>query len=105
MIAVLFLSNAFDKFSSIMACTDEAKHTAAFLDKMDCLFNAFNSRSTSSTSQMSHAMSETSGHKEFLTETLSWLKTIKTKGEKFILNGISRKNLITDNLWTCKYVL
>ena len=65
--------------------TEEATHTADFLDHMDKLFNAFNSRTASSVAPMRHAFSEKSGHKEFLTESLSWLKTIKCNGKQFSL--------------------
>ena len=47
---------------------------------MDQLFNAFNSKTITSTGQMRHAVSETSGHTDFLKGMLTWLKGIKTKG-------------------------
>lgn len=60
----------------------EAAQTAEFVESMDQVFNAFNSRIYSSSAVMRHAMSETSGHKEFLSEKLKWFKNIKSKGKR-----------------------
>ncbi len=68
------------KLTLLTVFSEDAKHTASFIDHMDKLFNSFNSRSSSSKAQMNHAISETSGHKLFLEETLAWLRTIKHKG-------------------------
>ena len=64
----------------MLALTEEASHTAAFIDEMDKLFNVFNSRTASSKAQMQHAVSESSNHKEFLTEKLKWFDDVKSKG-------------------------
>ncbi|XP_025107337.1 uncharacterized protein LOC112572044 [Pomacea canaliculata] len=57
---------------------DAAKQTALFIERFDQLFNAFNSSRLSSGRQMGHAMSRSSGHKEFLCDTLQWLRTVET---------------------------
>ncbi len=59
---------------------EEAIHTATFLDRIDKLFNCFNSRSLHSKAQMGHPISATSGHHEFLEDTLAWLKTVQSRG-------------------------
>ena len=56
-----------------------AQHTAMFIEMMDKLFNAFNSRSTGASAQMRGAMSEKSGHVEFLRDCLTWLSTLKAQ--------------------------
>jgi hypothetical protein len=60
--------------------TEAARLTAEFIENMDKLFNAFNSKTIASTAQMRHVISQTSGHNEFLEQMLSWLKDVKTKG-------------------------
>ena len=60
----------------------EAASTAEFIENVDQLFNCFNSRTPTSTAAMRHAMSETSGHKEFLKSSLDWLQTLSSKGKK-----------------------
>ena len=57
---------------------EEATHTAAFIEQFDQLFNAFNSSCLSSKAVMQHALSETSGHKEFLKSSQAWLSTIES---------------------------
>ncbi|KAK2176731.1 hypothetical protein NP493_643g00002 [Ridgeia piscesae] len=47
---------------------------------MDQLFNAFNSQTLSSPALMPHALTETSGHKVFLSGILDWLSKFKSKG-------------------------
>ena len=44
----------------------DAEHTAQFIENFDQLFNAFNSGSLKSHQKMRHALSEKSGHKDFL---------------------------------------
>ena len=56
----------------------EAAHTATFIEHFDQLFNAFNSCRLGSKAVMRHALSETSGHKDFLTNSQAWLSTIKS---------------------------
>jgi hypothetical protein len=55
----------------------EAEHTATFIENMDQLFNCFNSKSLSSTAKMRHAFTATSGHKEYLTKMVKWIKSIR----------------------------
>ena len=45
---------------------EEAAHTAEFIERMDQLFNAFNSQTLTSPALMPHALTETSGHKVVL---------------------------------------
>ena len=40
--------------------------TAEFIERMDQLFNAFNSQTLTSPALMSHALTESSGYKAFL---------------------------------------
>jgi hypothetical protein len=78
-----------------------AEETAMFIEKMDQLFNAFNSRSRKSTSTMQHALSAKSGHTEFLQETLAWLQTLQSGSTRALpcLSGwlISIRSLL--QLW------
>ncbi|KAK7496579.1 hypothetical protein BaRGS_00012231, partial [Batillaria attramentaria] len=60
----------------------EAEATAAFLETFDRLFNAFNSGSRTSNRKMRHALNEKSGHAEFLTETLLWLKSLHSNSSR-----------------------
>lgn len=61
---------------------EEAKYTAAFVEHMDQLFNALNSSSLTSIASMRHAITESSGHIDFLKSSFVWIKSIKTKGEQ-----------------------
>ena len=60
----------------------EATHTATFIEQMDQLFNAFNSSSLSSKAVMRHALSETSGHKQFLVSSQQWLSSVEPASGK-----------------------
>ena len=60
----------------------EATPTVELIERMDQLFNAFNGRTYTSPAVMRHAMHDSSGHKEFLNETLAWLKKLKTNSPK-----------------------
>ena len=60
--------------------SSEASHTAEFLEMFDQLFNCFNSRTTASPAKMRHAMSNSSGHKDFLVSTKSWIKDLQCHG-------------------------
>lgn len=62
--------------------TEAAAHTADFIEKMDQLFNCFNSMSISSTAKMRHAFSKSSGHVESLKQMLLWVRKIQTKGKR-----------------------
>ena len=61
---------------------EESAHTgtAEFIERMDQLFNAFNSQTLTSPALMQHALTVTSGHKVFLLGILNWLSKIKSKG-------------------------
>ena len=60
----------------------DALHTAVFIEKMDMLFNCFNSSSITSTAKFRYALSEKSQHRIFLLETLEWLSTVKSLGSR-----------------------
>ncbi len=66
----------------LKALSTDAQHTAAFIEKMDMLFNCFNSSTLHSNAQMRHAISQSSGHKTFLLECLDWLSTVKSQGKR-----------------------
>ena len=51
--------------------------TAHFLENFDQLFNTFNSGNLLSRQKMGHALSERSGHQEFLQSSLEWLQTVR----------------------------
>ena len=61
---------------------EEAAHTgsAEFIERMDQLFNAFNSQTLTSPALMQHALTVISGHKVFLLGILDCLSKIKSKG-------------------------
>ena len=65
---------------SLKALPQEAQHTAEFVERMDQLFNVFNSSTLSSTAKMRYAMSENSKHKEFLADCLEWLSQVRSLG-------------------------
>ena len=68
--------------SKLGALPDEARATASFIEVMDQLFNACNSRSCSSSKKFGHAISNDSGHKEFLlsvSEKFAKLTTMEGK--------------------------
>ena len=60
---------------------EESAHTgtAEFSERMDQLFNAFNSQTLTSPALMQHALTVASGHKVFLLGILIWLSKIKSK--------------------------
>ena len=66
---------------SLGALSDNAQHTAAFIEKMDRLFNCLNSSTLQSNAKMHHAISEHSGHNSVLLECLEWLSTVKSQGK------------------------
>ena len=55
----------------------EALTTAKFVKKFDSLFNAFNSRCTRSSQPLAHALSEASGHTEFLQDCLQYISQLR----------------------------
>ena len=59
---------------------EEAGHTAEFIENFDQLFNCFNSSSLTSPALMRHALSETSGHVDFLKAKFAWIQSIKSGG-------------------------
>ena len=54
----------------------EATHTANFLNRFNRLFNCFNSRTAKGSSEMDHAISNTSSHINFLNECIQWLDSV-----------------------------
>ena len=58
------------------ALPKEAEATAEFVEKMDQLFNAFNSKSRLSKQEFGHALSPDSGHIEFLKSCLQFLEEL-----------------------------
>ncbi|KAL8559202.1 hypothetical protein ACOMHN_048449 [Nucella lapillus] len=56
----------------------EASQTMIFVEKMDKLFNTFNSRHLKCSQSMGHAFRDKSGHIEFLNDVLSWLDALKS---------------------------
>ena len=54
--------------------SEDAMHTADFLEASDQLFNAFNSWSLKSSTMMKGAFTATPGHVEFLMDKLAWLQ-------------------------------
>ena len=64
---------------SFGALPDEAMETDMFVEKMDQLFNVFNSLSLKSSKKMGHAISYESTHFEFLDDVKTMLKSIKIK--------------------------
>lgn len=60
----------------------EAQYTAEFCERMDQLFNSFNSQTVTSNSKMRHALREKSGHIEFLKECQKWLDGVKSMGKR-----------------------
>ena len=69
-------------FIALGALPQEAQPTADFLDKFDQLFNCFNSKCSTSAAPLRYALSAESKHHAFLVDTLSWLKTVRSKGER-----------------------
>ena len=67
---------------TLKALPPEASETALFIERIDQLFNTFNSRLKSSNQKMRHAMSETSGHRQFLEDTLEWMSTLHSRSSK-----------------------
>ena len=61
--------------------SEDATHTANFLEASDQLFNAFNSWSLKSSTLMKGAFTATSGHVEFLMDKLAWLQQLKSQGK------------------------
>ena len=78
------------KYLYVVCIAEEAAHTASFIEKLDQLFNAFNSQTRTSKAKMRHAISTSSGHVEFLETSLKWIEKIKTKGENKIIMIIKK---------------
>ena len=58
---------------------EEAKHTADFIEEMDQLFNCFNSMTIKSSVKMRHAVSNSSGHADYLKHMLQYMKAVQCK--------------------------
>ena len=77
---------------SLGALPDDAMETAKFVDRMDMLFNCFNSVSVSSSAQMRHSFSQNSGHIEFLRECLKWFSSVN-------LSAVASLHAYWDGRW------
>ena len=62
---------------TLQVLSPDATATALFIEKFDQLFNAFNSRNLRSSQRKGHGMTGTSGHVEFLQDTLDWLQSVQ----------------------------
>ena len=82
--------------------SEEAKTTATFIETMDQLFNAFNSSGLTSRQKFGHALTNTSGHFEFLKDTLEYFNNLELPNKRSLpcINGwkISISSLL--GLWT-----
>ena len=58
---------------------EEAKHTADFIEKMDQLFSCFNSMTITSSAKMRQAVSNSSGHVDYLKHMLQYMKAVQCK--------------------------
>ena len=58
------------------------QHTAVFVERMDRIFNAFNSQTLTSTTPMLHVLSDTSQHEPFLVECNEWLSKVASLGSR-----------------------
>ena len=65
---------------SLGALPKEAQHTANFVERMDRLFNSFNSKTSTSSTAMRHAISDRSQHFPFLVECRDWLADLMPLG-------------------------
>ena len=62
--------------SQLKVLPKEAEATAEFIENMDQLFNAFNSKSIHSKQNFGHTLSSTSGHIEFLKSSLQFMEEL-----------------------------
>ncbi len=62
-----------------------SKDTAEFISKFNNIFDAVNSSSLSNSNKMRTALSETSGHIEFLTNSVQWIKELKIFAESRVV--------------------
>ena len=77
--------------SKLGTLPDDTRATASFIELMDQLFNACNSRSCSNSKKFGHAISNDSGHKEFLlsvSETFAKLTTMEGKSFPYFTGWI-----------------
>ncbi|GFN73813.1 transposable element p transposase [Plakobranchus ocellatus] len=66
---------------SFKALPPDATATAQLVEKFDQLFNCFNNRRFNSTSTMAHALTDKSGHIQFLQHTKEWLLQLKCRNK------------------------
>jgi len=87
---------------SLGALPSEAQATAEFIDRMDQLFNCFNSQTLHCAAPMRNAITEKSAHMAFLQDTKDWLGTVSaTKGRKLpCLEGWTMAINCLTQLWT-----
>lgn len=72
----------------------DALDTAEFIAQFNDVFDAVNSSSLSNTNKMRTALSETSGHKEFISKSVNWLSSLKVfKGSKTVSTVVNKKKV------------
>ena len=67
---------------SLGALPEDAQHTAVFVERMDRMFNAFNSQTLTSSAPMRHGLSDSSQHVPFLVECNEWLSKVASLGSR-----------------------
>ena len=79
----------------------EAQTTADFIEHMDQVFNAMNSRSVASSQKMGHAVSQSSKHLEFFENSLQFFDDLKVDSSNTIycVNGWKLSIKATMELW------
>jgi hypothetical protein len=87
---------------SLGALPSDAQATAVFIEKMDKLFNCFNSQSLSSSTPMRYAISAKSDHVKFLLECREWLQSVESLGRRKLpcLSGWTMAINCLLELWT-----
>ena len=76
-----------NSFLCSLHVAEESAHTgtAEFIERIEQLFNAFNSLTLTSPALMQYALTVTSGHKVFWLGILDWLSKIKSKGNGILI--------------------
>ena len=92
------VASGISTYCHFQALPPEAQYTADFCEKMDQLFNCFNSSSMRSNAKMRHAITTNSGHKKFLTDCLDWFSTIRSQGPRTNLPCVSGWKLAISSL-------
>jgi hypothetical protein len=72
----------------------DALDTAEFIAQFNDIFDAVNSCSLSNTNKMRTALSETSGHKEFISKSVNWISSLKVfKGSKTVSTVVNKQKV------------